>query len=274
MTLSPWDHDVGLDCREGIPVPMSRAHRHQDIEINVVIRGSITYLFGGRFVEVEMPGAALFWASVPHQLVRVSPDARLRWLNLPLAMVLPWKLGPVLLDQLLRPWPTVLRRAVPAPGFADWATELASPDAELSAIALLEIQAYTRRLLHEAEPDTRAESRARRDDAVVRATAMARFIAEHFAERITVADVADVVHLHPRYAMTIFRRVVGLTVGQHLEQCRVAEAQRLLITSDATAAEIAHAAGFGSVSRLYAAFTPACGQSPAAYRLANRPLIR
>ncbi|MEU7905844.1 helix-turn-helix domain-containing protein [Actinoplanes sp. NPDC049118] len=266
MTLLPWDHDIGLECRAGVPEVMARAHRHQDIEINIAVRGSMAYLFGGRYVEIEAPGTALFWASVPHQLVRVSPGAQFRWLNLPLATVLPWGLGRTVLDNLLRPWPIVLPEAVTNPDFARWSQDLAAPDEELLSVALLEIQAYTRRLIHAAGSDTTTDDRTYRDHAVVRATAMARFIALHFAERISAADVAEVVHLHPRYAMTVFRRVVGLTIGQYLEQCRVAEAQRLLITTDATTAEIAHAAGFGSISRLYAAFTTACGQSPAAYR--------
>nr|WP_238341919.1 helix-turn-helix domain-containing protein [Actinopolymorpha rutila] len=95
---------------------------------------------------------------------------------------------------------------------------------------------------------------------------MARFIAERFRDPLTVADVAAAVHVHPHHAMGVFRNVVGTTLGAYLTQCRVAEAQRLLLTTGAGMAEIAHAAGFGSQSRFYSCFTAACGEPPGAYR--------
>ena len=66
--------------------------------------------------------------------------------------------------------------------------------------------------------------------------------------------------------MTLFRRTFGLSIGAYLTQYRVADAQRLLATTDARIVDVALAAGFGSLSRFYAAFGQACGRSPRAYR--------
>jgi transcriptional regulator GlxA family with amidase domain len=49
-------------------------------------------------------------------------------------------------------------------------------------------------------------------------------------------------------------------------RCRLAEARRLLVTTDLPIAHVASASGFGSVSRFYAAFTSACGVPPARFR--------
>jgi AraC-like DNA-binding protein len=98
---------------------------------------------------------------------------------------------------------------------------------------------------------------------------MAQFIASHSSEPITVADVALAVHLHPGYAMTAFRRLVGTTIGSYLTQCRVAHAQRLLITSPLPVQEIGLRAGFQSVSQFYDRFSGACGTTPGAYRRAH-----
>ncbi|MEH0934695.1 helix-turn-helix domain-containing protein [Micromonospora psammae] len=270
MTSSLLEHDLGLSCWEGTPGVMSRAHRHQDIEINIVEEGGLAYLFGGRYVELGAGTTALFWAAIPHQVLTATPDAHVWWLNLPMDTVLSWGLDRAGLDRSLRGWPVVVPQDSSTGRFRQWSTELAGGDAELRAIALLETQAYVRRLLHARETDPPPVTQRQEDGAVGQVTTMARYAARHFAERISVADVADTVHLHPRYAMTIFRRVTGLTIGRYLEQCRVAEAERLLLTTDATVTEVAHAAGFGSVSRLYASFTAACGQSPAAYRRTYR----
>ena len=51
-----------------------------------------------------------------------------------------------------------------------------------------------------------------------------------------MADVAAAVHLHPSTAAAVFRRAMGVSIGEYLAQCRVAEAQRLLISTDATTA--------------------------------------
>ena len=47
---------------------------------------------------------------------------------------------------------------------------------------------------------------------------------------------------------------------------KLAEAQRLLITTRLTVADVAHAAGFASSSRLYAAFTESGLPTPASCR--------
>lgn len=95
---------------------------------------------------------------------------------------------------------------------------------------------------------------------------MAAYIAAHSADAMTVADAARAVHVHLGYAMTVFRRAVGTTIGSYLTQCRVARAQRLLITSPLPAQEIGSSVGFQSISQFYDRFGAACGTTSAAYR--------
>ncbi|GAA3345658.1 helix-turn-helix domain-containing protein [Amorphoplanes nipponensis] len=269
MTLAPQEQEFGLACWEGAPAPMGRAHRHQDIEINVVVEGTMTYLFGGRHVELGPGTTTLFWAAIPHQLVTAAAGAHVRWLTLPMATVSAWGLDRAVLGRSLRGWPVVVSRGAATHPFAQWSAEVAGDDRELRTAAMLEIEAYVRRLLHGSELDPSPVVRPSDDGSIGQATTMARFVVNHFAERIGPADVAAAVHLHPRYAMRVFRKVTGLTIGRYLEQCRVAEAQRRLLTSDDTVTEVAHLSGFGSASRLYASFAAVCGQSPGAFRRAH-----
>ena len=78
---------------------------------------------------------------------------------------------------------------------------------------------------------------------------MAAFISERSGDDLRVEDVARHVHLHPQYAMTLFRRALGITIGEYLLQCRVARAQRLLLTTDMPITEVGFAARFGSQSQ-------------------------
>jgi transcriptional regulator GlxA family with amidase domain len=57
-----------------------------------------------------------------------------------------------------------------------------------------------------------------------------------------------------------------MTVNEYVTHCRLAEARRLLLTTDASVNDIAFAAGFGSVSQFYAAFQSACDEPPGEYR--------
>lgn len=379
-----------LRCWQGYAFAMNGPHRHDDLEVNLVAEAPLTYLFGGTPVEIRPGQIGLFWAAMPHRLIDCPANWRsyVSWLHLPLDLVLQWGLPEDAVSLLLRGVPIISDTGAatnaPADGglprqgdFARWAHDLEDGSADLREIALLEIQAAIRRLVHDlrvdrlgpdvrgdligqvvatraSSSDVRAEdaratqgrtaddgmpagreadggtadgervgspggsavhrsadrvpdvapgepsnassgrrsrrvprartgestwderdrlgptSRADVGEPIRHAAAMARHAAMYFREPIGPSDVAAVVPLHPNYAMTVFRTVVGMTLGEYLTQCRIAEAQRLLITTGATTAEVAAASGFGSQSAFYAAFTKACGLAPGAYRRAYR----
>jgi AraC family transcriptional regulator, melibiose operon regulatory protein len=265
-----------LACWQGRGHAMPSAHRHDDLEVNLVEDEPLTYLFGGSLVTIEPGHAALFWAAVPHRLIDTPHNwnARVRWLHVPLGQVLAWGLPEQAIAQLLRGTPLITRgpEHPDSAAFTRWADDLSDAAADLHGIALLEIQAAVRRLLRVALPSTDTTPGPRQDvsDPVRHVVAMARFITAHHRDPIRAGDVAAAVHLHPNYAMTLFRQVLGTTVHAYLTGRRIAEAQRLLLTGTATTSQIADAAGFGSHSGFYAAFTRACGVPPGTYRRAHR----
>ncbi len=279
-----FDDEVELDepalwVRHGAPPVMKRPHRHDDLELNLVHAGRLEYLFGGSSLRVEAGEVALFWGGTPHQLV--DPGATptdVSWVHIPLPQVLSWALPTEHVAVLLRARPvvvpaTALVRDVAAL-FAAWHHDVL--DGGHDAVVMLEAHAFVRRVLTDVTPDgpehgpTTAPAPVSQTGAAGRATAMAQFVAEHYRSPITAADVARAVHLSPSHAMTLFKRVVGTTVGTYIARCRVAEAQRLLITSDRTTAEIAHASGFTAQSSFYYTFRQVCGIAPGDYRRSFR----
>ena len=261
---------------------MPRPHRHDDLEINIVLQGRLDYLFAGTGLSVGPGEIAVFWAAMPHRLIDPQ-EGETCWVHLPLSTVLSWSLASEDVRTLLQMMPVIVPlEAVPgdvAAQFEAWRHELMGEHPE---IAMLEAQALVRRVLSHrrrngvpeddvragAEPGSRqlgwAEAERSRSSGHV--AGMAQHIATHFRESITVPDIAASVHLSPAYAMGVFREALGVTLGEYLLRCRIAEAQRLLITTDSTAGEIAVQAGFASQSSFYAHFKRACGVSPAAYR--------
>ena len=269
----------GLWVRQGAPPVMRRPHRHDDLELNLVRAGRLDYLFGGSYLRVEAGEVALFWGGTPHQLV--DPGATPTdgsWVHIPLTEVLSWALPTEQVAVLLQARPVVVPAAelVRDVGalFASWHHDVL--DGGQDTVVMLEAQAFVRRVLAGATRDEPGPGPAAecvplpQSGAAERATAMARFVAENYRSPITAADVAAAVHLSPSHAMTLFKRVIGTTVGTYIARCRVAEAQRLLITSDRTTAEIAHAAGFTAQSSFYDTFRQVCGTAPGTYRRAFR----
>jgi len=154
---------------------------------------------------------------------------------------------------------------------ATWARDLAEGSG--SAAVLLEANALVLRILAHGAPAADPGDVGTRQELRPVGT-MARYAAEHFREPITAADVGRAAGLNPNYATTLFRQSTGVTLGDQLVRHRVAEARRLLVTTSMTTSAIAHAAGFGSQSSLYAHFARACGCSPGAYRAARTDLTR
>lgn len=248
---------------------MAAAHRHDDIEINLCEAGELVYLFGGERVVVAPATVAIFWAARPHQLIAAPQQDPARWLTIPLPTALRWDLPDAFVSDLLRGRPLLSppspARTVDALLLDQWEADLAAGPPRLAAIAALEIQARVCRLAGDTTAVAGAGLEVETPE-IVHAATMARYVVERFADPVRVADVAAAAGLNPGHAMTVFHRVIGTTIMEYVVQCRVAESQRLLITTDLPVARVGLAAGFGSQSQFYAAFGRARGLPPASYR--------
>lgn len=267
--------DPAIWAHRGSAPQMDKSHRHDDLELNYVVSGHLHYLFGGERLLVEAGRIAMFWASTPHRLIddddRSSGNSY--WVHIPLATVFSWALPGEQLRELLTSRPIVLPVEATGrevePMFTSWVEDLTGGPTE--QCALLEIQALVQRLLfhyldHRDDQQQQLRAPHPHNDGMQHIVEMAQFTVANFRSDITPAQIAKATHLNPNYAMTLFRETVGTTLGNYLTRCRMAEAQRLLLTTNMTTSEIAHASGFGSQSSFYAHFTRSCNVSPSAYR--------
>ncbi|MDB5078791.1 MAG: hypothetical protein JWP00_715 [Chloroflexi bacterium] len=265
---------ASLGCRFGPPGLMARPHCHDDVELNFLEEGSITYLFGEKQVTVEAGEFTIFWATMPHQLVMSQELTRMYWLHLPLASFLQWQL-PNPLNEIILNGKLVVDRendynAHDRISFKQWNADL-KPDSGIQpGIVLLEIEARLRRLALKwsATPKQKEEPGQKKGGPTPgKVEQMALFIVEHYTEPINIEQIASYVALHANYAMTIFRQAYGMTMNQYLIRYRVLHAQRLLATTDRKILDIALEAGFESLSGFYTAFENICGVTPKQYRV-------
>ena len=98
---------------------------------------------------------------------------------------------------------------------------------------------------------------------VVRA---APFLAEHAAEPIRLADVADHVGYSPFHLARGFQRSVGVPPGRFLAAHRFQLAKRLLLDHDDRVIDVCHASGFTAPGTFAWRFTALVGTSPTEFR--------
>lgn len=265
----------GLTCQWWTPTRMPRPDRHNEIEINLLAKGSLTYLLGGRKETVEAGRLTAFWAAIPHQII-ASDSGRYLVGTVPLAMFLAWRLPDRLTHALLHG--QVVFEASSDQAADDWTMMQRWRDdldrqpraQERERAATLEMQARLYRLGLSLPEGPQSAGRGREAHALSKPEQMACFIAEHYLEPLTADAIAAHVHLHPNYAMSLFRQAFALTLTDYIAQHRVAHAQRLLVTTDDQILAIALASGFGSVSRFNDVFRRIGGCSPREYRRLHR----
>ena len=118
-------------------------------------------------------------------------------------------------------------------------------------------------LLPYCTPVSPKEAADRQEDT---ALACLEYIRRHYAEKITLQQLADQVHLHPNYLCALFKEQTGKTVFEYLDRYRVRRAARLLSSTALSVAAIAERCGFGSVSFFSRKFRALMGMSPMQYR--------
>lgn len=92
------------------------------------------------------------------------------------------------------------------------------------------------------------------------------YIAGHFADNISLNELAEIFHLNPSYLSALFKQVTGLSFKDYLNQIRTEEAKRLLADTDYSIMEIAVACGFNDQSYFTKVFKKYTGLTPKQYR--------
>lgn len=93
-----------------------------------------------------------------------------------------------------------------------------------------------------------------------------RFIAERFAEDLTLESVAAHVMLSPYYFSKVFRQVVGENFVDHVTRVRVEQAKRKLASPEASVKEVCFAVGYHDPNYFSRVFKKVTGRTPTEYR--------
>ena len=94
----------------------------------------------------------------------------------------------------------------------------------------------------------------------------ARDLEAHFAEPLTVAELAARFYVSPGHLAHSVRALAGYSPKQYLRLLRLSYAKELLETTEASVAEIALRSGFSDVNNFIRAFRLRYGEAPGRFR--------
>lgn len=262
----------GFTVEKWTPKLMSRPDRHNEIEVNLLTRGSITYLINDRKITVSSKRFAIFWALIPHQIIHFNNDAPYYVCTIPFTQFMHWQLPSSFVDHVLKGY------VVNATSNKDyqydkylmekWLQDISTGDPKHTEVSAMEMCARLHRFALNSIPAVWSEYEEgdREFSMIDMVEKMIIFIARNYKRPIKNEDIGKAVGLHPDYANTIFKKSFGMTLNQYLLQQRILFVQRQLSVSNDSITEIAYEAGFNSLSRFNAAFKEKCKCNPKEYR--------
>ena len=93
-----------------------------------------------------------------------------------------------------------------------------------------------------------------------------QYIHDHYAENITIKDVAEQLYIHESYFSKKFNEIVGENFNTYVNHVRIEHAKHYLKYTDYPLKEIAYLIGFSSNSYFTRVFTKNVGTSPMRFR--------
>ena len=138
----------GLTCEMWRPQLMPKIDRHNEIELNYIPEGGITYFFPTGKVTVPPRKITLFWGLIPHKIIKSESDAPYFVVTILFNLFLSWRLPAALVDRILG-GEVVVEAAesecgLDKPMFERWVSDMAGKQNQEAAG--LEIQARIWRL--------------------------------------------------------------------------------------------------------------------------------
>jgi len=263
-----------LVVSRGQPGIMACPHWHAQVEVNFLYAGTVTYRMQGHEVRLASGDLALFWGGLPHQVTDTSEDAVYIAIHLPLVHFFRLRLPPQLMHQLTHGATLLNAGADPtdAAGFdrvarfmgsADPAQQQHGLDELLLRIERLQFEPYR---LVEARPAAAGGSSLADPQGFHNIGQICAFISENFREDIDAVAIASSADIHPKYAMSVFKKSTGMTLNEYVNLLRLSYAQAMLLRDNGNVLRVAMESGFGSLSAFNKSFRKISGMSPSDFR--------
>ncbi len=92
------------------------------------------------------------------------------------------------------------------------------------------------------------------------------YIHEHLSEKITLEEVANLVHLAPQYCSALFHKETGKTISDYIISSRIDAAKQQMILREMNFYELAESVGFNNYNYFSRVFKKKTGMFPMQYK--------
>nr|WP_189424687.1 helix-turn-helix domain-containing protein [Devosia pacifica] len=255
------------------PGIMNTAHWHAQVEINFVFRGYVDYQMAGHTTRFSAGELAIFWGGLPHRVVDTADETLFVAIHLPLMNFFRLRLQPDIQHKLMHGATLVANDPASddAQAFTRWSDYMQSGDIARARHAIEElllrierIRFGAYRLLEPAAPAGTIE--AADQQSFHNIGRICEFIAENFRHDIDSTDIALSADIHPKYAMSVFKKSTGMTLNDYVTLLRLSYAQAMLMHEDANVLRVALESGFGSLSAFNKCFRKMSGMNPSDFK--------
>ena len=270
---------LALEMFHNAPLVMLKPHWHAQVEVNFIVRGSVHYRMAEHQISLSAGEMCLFWGGLPHQMDDLTDDAVYAGAHLPLVHFFRLHL-PADVRHRLMTGATLVTDATDQSdndNFKRWNQYARSGDSAKAEHAVNELLLRLERVRfnpYRLVPETAAGQGAGSpfDQQSSRNVGrMCDFVAENFLYDIDCVNIAAAADIHPKYAMSLFKKSTGMTLNEYVNLLRLSYAQALLMHQDANVLRVAMESGFGSLSAFNKSFRKLSGMSPSDFRKASAP---
>ncbi|MBQ4860370.1 transcriptional regulator MelR [Pseudoalteromonas sp. MMG013] len=272
--LEVQGHENSWGFQRHRPKIMDSSHWHGHVEINYLFGCSADYLINGQKISVPEGKMIIFWASIPHQMIASEGNGEMVNIYIPLHAFLSWRFSDEFISEILHGEVLVADNLHLGDQLTTsmWENDLASKKLPLIMQVIDEIRNRIRRMSLEPYSTFNLSNTTELTDkksivsGLCHIEVILQYIADHYDQKITIDDVANITGLHPNYAMKLFHRVMKISIKQYINKLRLQHAQALLIDTNDAVLSIALQAGFGSISRFYDIFQREFDKTPQQFR--------
>ncbi|MER9332145.1 helix-turn-helix domain-containing protein [Mesorhizobium sp. M0152] len=265
---------LALQMFHNHPLVMLKPHWHAQVEVNFIVSGSVHYRMNEHEIWLSAGEMCLFWGGLPHQMDDLTDDAVYAGAHLPLVHFFRLHLPADIRHRLMTGATLVTSSTDQSDNdnFARWNRYARSGDAARTEHAVSELLLRLERIRFEPYrlvPGTTAgqEAGSPFDQQSSRNVGrMCDFIAENFLYEIDCMNIAAAADIHPKYAMSLFKKSTGMTLNEYVNLLRLSYAQALLMHQDANVLRVAMDSGFGSLSAFNKSFRKLAGMTPSDFR--------
>jgi AraC-like DNA-binding protein len=265
---------TALQMFHNTPLVMRQPHWHAQVEVNFIMHGWVHYQMAHHEIRLEAGDMVLFWGGLPHWMDDASDDPIYAGGHLPLIHFFRLRL-PDEIQRGLMAGSTLLIRATDASdlvNFPRWNRYTRSGDPLKAKHAVDELLLRLERVRfepYEMVPGLKQQNAAvpSTDQQSSRnISRMCGFIADNFLDDVDSNDIAAAADIHPKYAMSLFKKSTGMTLNEYLNLLRLSYAQARLLGEDVNILNVAMESGFGSLSAFNKSFRKVAGMSPSDFR--------